>query len=121
MVNNHYIIITNNKHKWSNINQSIIFSTLDDNHVLQLIFLQKFKIHSCRSSILYIILDDLDLDDFNLHPKLYNILKYSAENTYNIHIVSLDDTSTDSFSSILNNLYTFFQYFIITNVKYINK
>lgn len=107
MVKNHFIVITKNKHKWSNINPTIIFSSLDDNHVLQLILLQKFKIHSCRSSILYIILDNLDLDDFNLHPKLYYILKYTAENTYNIHIVSLDDTSTDSFSSILNDLYTF--------------
>lgn len=107
MTTNQYIIITKSIDKWSIINPCLIFPTLDDNHLLQLIFLQKIKLHTCRLSSLFIILDDLDLDDFTLHPKLYNILKYTAPESYNIHLVYLDDSSTTDFNKMLNDIKSF--------------
>ena len=82
------IIITNND-KWNNIfHPKLIFSTLSDEHILRILFLQKIKIAKSINDVVKIYLDDIDLDDMNISPKLYAILKYESFK-YNIEICDI--------------------------------
>lgn len=75
-----HIIITQTKNYIRFFNAKTIFDTLTTEHFLKLLFLQKIKIKSNNFTRVIIYLDDLELRDFNLHPKLLNIAKYSSEN-----------------------------------------
>ena len=74
-------VLISKYNKYSEIfHQKTIFKILTNEHFLKLLFLQKIKIKSNNFTRVYIYLDDIDVDDFNLHPKLLNITKYSSEN-----------------------------------------
>jgi len=84
------IIITNDR-KWDDIfNKSLIFKTLTNEHILRILFMQKIKIARGIREAVKIYMDNFELDDFNLNPKLHNILKYEA-NEYMIRLLDIDD------------------------------
>lgn len=79
------LIITKND-KWSNIfHKDLIFVSLTDEHILRLLFLQKIKIGKKLNESITIYLDNIELDEMNINPKLLAILKYQSD-TYNIHV-----------------------------------
>ena len=97
---NQYILISKNPENWTNIFHSqLIFNTLTDAHLLQIVFMQKIKNFTHRTSKVSIILDELELDDFNLHNKLYSIAKYTGD-IYGIKIIEMD---SDNKSDILTD------------------
>lgn len=71
---------------------------LTDEHVTKLILLQKMENSVQRSSVIFLCWDtDAELDDYGeeLHPKLFSILKYTAD-TYRIFHKKIEDlTDTD--------------------------
>tara|TARA_B100000575_G_scaffold294610_1_gene312168 strand:+ start:8385 stop:8711 length:327 start_codon:yes stop_codon:yes gene_type:complete len=76
--------------KWKSLFHSkLIFTTLTDEHVLRLLLLQKIKLNKGIQDTIKIYLDDLELEEFDLNPKLFNILKYSADQ-YNINIIDIN-------------------------------
>ena len=75
-----HIIITLNKNYNNIFHKKTIFNILTNEHFLKLLFLQKIKIKSNNFTKIIIYLDDIELSDFNLNPKLLNIAKYSSEN-----------------------------------------
>ena len=84
------IIITNDK-KWDDIfNKNLIFKTLTNEHTLRILFMQKIKIAKGVKETVKIYMDNIELDDFDLVPKLYNILKYES-NEYMIEFLDIDD------------------------------
>ena len=102
-----YLIITENKEKWKNIfHEKIIFDKLTNDHALRLLTLQKIRKHNNIDSKLVIYLDNLDLDDFDLHPKLYRILN-NCESMYNVKIKDasefVDDNKVKEFNKKVNN------------------
>tara|TARA_E500000178_G_C17022057_1_gene756121 strand:- start:2815 stop:3144 length:330 start_codon:yes stop_codon:yes gene_type:complete len=79
------LIITSND-KWNNIfHKKLIFNTLTDEHILRLLFIQKIKIAKKLNEVITIYLDNIELDEMNINPKLIGILKYRAD-IYNIHV-----------------------------------
>lgn len=69
------------------------FKELTDEHLTKLILLQKINKYSLRDTHIYIHLDrEIDIEDFEnkLHPKLYQILKYTIED-YDIYIKKIND------------------------------
>tara|TARA_B100000401_G_scaffold438231_1_gene385976 strand:- start:805 stop:1134 length:330 start_codon:yes stop_codon:yes gene_type:complete len=79
------LIITKNN-KWDNIfHRKLIFNTLTDEHILRLLFLQKIKIAKKLDESITIYLDNIELDEMSINPKLFAILKYQAD-IYNIHV-----------------------------------
>ena len=85
------ILITKDKEKWNTIfNDQLIFSTLTDEHILRILFLQKIKISQNIDDIVKIYMEDYNLDDFTISDKLYRILKYNSGD-YNIRILDISD------------------------------
>tara|TARA_B100001093_G_scaffold466056_1_gene484193 strand:+ start:1256 stop:1594 length:339 start_codon:yes stop_codon:yes gene_type:complete len=85
------ILITKDKEKWNTIfNDQLIFSTLTDEHILRILFLQKIKISQNIDDIVKIYMEDYNLDDFTISDKLYKILKYNSGD-YNIRILDIND------------------------------
>jgi hypothetical protein len=85
------ILITEDKDKWNGVfHEKLIFSKLTDDHVLRLLTLQKIRKHNKIDSKLIIYLDNLDLDEFGLHPKLYTILN-NCSSLYNVKILDTSD------------------------------
>ena len=85
------VLVTENKEKWRTVfNEKLIFSTLTDEHILRILFLQKIKISQSIDDIVKIYLDDLTLEDFTVSQKLYKILKYSS-NEYNLKILDINN------------------------------
>ncbi len=79
------LIITNSD-KWKNIfHKKLIFSNLTDEHILRILFLQKIKKAKKLNEVITIYLDNIELDEMNINPKLLAILKYQSD-LYNIHI-----------------------------------
>ena len=77
------LIITSSD-KWNNIfHKKLIFNTLTDEHILRLLFIQKIKIAKKLNEVITIYLDNIELDEMNINPKLIGILKYRAD-IYNI-------------------------------------
>jgi hypothetical protein len=69
------------------------FKELTDEHITKLILLQKINKHSNRDTQINIWLDEeFELDDFKdkLNPKLFQILKYTAKEDYNIIIKNIE-------------------------------
>jgi len=84
-------ILITNQSKWNNIfHTKLIFKTLTDEHVLRILFLQKIKISKSINDIVKIYLDDIELDEMNIHPKLLAILKYESCR-YNIEIININN------------------------------
>jgi len=89
-------MITENKDKWKDIfHEKLIFSKLTNDHVLRLLTLQKIRKHNNIESKLIIYLDNLDLDEFELHPKLFRILN-NCESMYNIKIQNASEFIDES-------------------------
>lgn len=85
------IIISRNKSKWVSLfHPKLIFSTLTDEHILRLLFLQKIKISSNVNDNIKIYLDNIQLDDCTISYKLSCILKYHSS-SYNIEILDIED------------------------------
>lgn len=101
------LIVTKND-TWSNIfHEKIIFNSLTDEHILRLLFLQKIKIGKKLNESITIYLDNIELDEMNINPKLLAILKYQSD-IYNIHIRNIcngyDEEQIKLYSkTILNN------------------
>ena len=88
---NAQVIVTKNPDKFLKyFHKNTIYSKLDDEYVLRLLFLQKFKICSSNPTNLTIYLDQLQLEDFNLNPKLLFILKNKSD-SLNIYIKNSDN------------------------------
>ena len=84
------IIITNDK-KWEDIfNKNLIFKTLTNEHTLRILFMQKIKLAKGIKETVKVYMDNVELDEFNLKPKLYNILKYES-NDYMIEFLDIND------------------------------
>ena len=87
------ILITKNKDKFVSIfHPKTMFETLSDTHLLKLFFLQKIKIAANNPTKLCIYLYDLDLEDFNLNPKLLYIAKHCSEP---MNVFFLDSNNVD--------------------------
>ena len=85
------VIIITNDNKWDDIfTKSLIFKTLTNEHALRILFMQKIKIAKGVKETVKIYMDNVELDEFNLDPKLHNILKYEA-NEYMIEFLDTDD------------------------------
>tara|TARA_B100001093_G_C26267006_1_gene775226 strand:+ start:61 stop:411 length:351 start_codon:yes stop_codon:yes gene_type:complete len=102
-----HILITTNSNYTDIFHKKTIFKTLSDEHFLKLLFLQKIKIKSNNFTRTYIYLDDLELNDFNLNPKLLNIAKYSSENFgiffKNIDLIEKNKTKIINYSKFIDN------------------
>jgi len=99
----HYIIITKESDKWINhFNKKLIFNTLTDEHLLKLFTLQKIKYFTCRKSMINIYIDDFELEEFKLNPKLYTLLKYHNDK-YGVNLFYINNPSELS-DEELNNL-----------------
>lgn len=84
------LCISNDKNVWTDIfDQSIIFNKLTDEHAFKLLLIQKIKPVALRKGIITIYLHDIELEELELHPKLYTILKYSGDQ-YGIVIKNID-------------------------------
>ena len=84
------VLLITERIKWKSLFHSkLIFSTLTDEHVIRLLLLQKIKLNKDISDTIKIYLDDLELEEFNLNSKLFNILKYKADQ-YNIKIIDIN-------------------------------
>jgi hypothetical protein len=102
----HFLMITENHNRWKDLFHSkLIFNQLTDEHVLKILFMQKIKKVSSRITNVVIFLDGLELEDFNLNPKLLNILKYHSE-LYDIKIqyIDNDEMVPTSYMSDINKL-----------------
>ena len=88
---NGQIIITKKPEKFLNFfHKDTIHTTLDNEYVLRLLFLQKIKISSGNPTYLFLYLDeDLEIEDFNLHPKLKKIL--NNPHSLNIKVLSTNE------------------------------
>jgi hypothetical protein len=91
--NDSHIIITKNIQKFKDfdwIHNNTIFNTLTNEHFVKLIFLQKIKVASNHDTKIHIYIDNnIDIETFNLHPKLLNIAR--TKNIYNIIFKSTND------------------------------
>jgi hypothetical protein len=82
--------VSNNIKKYG---EKYSFKELTNEHLTKLILLQKINIASNRQTQIYIHLDsEIEIDDFRekLHPKLFNILKYTIQD-FNIFINKIDE------------------------------
>tara|TARA_B100000073_G_C23289282_1_gene393871 strand:- start:131 stop:442 length:312 start_codon:yes stop_codon:yes gene_type:complete len=85
------ILITETSSKWENIfNKRIIFKTLTDEHILRILFMQKIKLAKEINEYVTIYLDNIELEEFNIHSKLYKILKYEADD-YMIKLIDIEN------------------------------
>tara|TARA_Y100001970_G_C13482696_1_gene485173 strand:+ start:44 stop:367 length:324 start_codon:yes stop_codon:yes gene_type:complete len=85
------VIIITNDIKWEDIfNKNLIFKTLTNEHTLRILFMQKIKLAKGIKETVKVYMDNVELDEFNLEPKLYNILKYEANN-YMIEFLDIND------------------------------
>jgi hypothetical protein len=93
---NHFLMISESKDKWSAIFTSkLIFNKLTTEHALKLLLNQKIKYFTERKTLLNIFLDDIILEEMELHPKIYTLLKYHAYE-YGIIIINInEDTNLD--------------------------
>jgi hypothetical protein len=75
--------------QWNSLfHPKLIFKTLTDEHILRLLLLQKIKRDQSLSDTIKIYLDNIELGDMNISPKLYHILKYECD-TYHIKILDI--------------------------------
>ena len=88
---NAHILITKKPEKFLDFfHKNTIHSSLDDDYVLRLLFLQKIKISSGNPTYLILYLDeDIQIEDFKLHPKLNKIL--SNPESLNVKILSTSE------------------------------
>lgn len=98
------LIITKNP-KWSKLfHSSLIFDTLSDEHILRILFLQKIKLEKSIKDTIKIYLDEIELDEMNINPKLYSILKYQS-GAYYIKLCNInegfDKTEIESYNNII--------------------
>tara|TARA_B100000683_G_C12282560_1_gene470536 strand:- start:123 stop:455 length:333 start_codon:yes stop_codon:yes gene_type:complete len=85
-------ILISNESGWKkHFHDKLVFDTLTDEHVLRILFLQKIKKAKELNDVIKIYMDNIELDDIELHPKLKNILKYESDN-YNIKILDINET-----------------------------
>ncbi len=102
---NHFIMVSENINKWSDIFHSkLITNKLTTEYALKLLFMQKIKYFSQRKTTLTIFLDDFNLEEFELNPKIYTILKYNSID-YGIDIVYLNEYTNinDIFTESVKN------------------
>ena len=84
-------ILITNQSKWDNIfHTKLIFKTLTDEHILRILFLQKIKISKSINDIVKIYLDDIELDEININPKLLAILKYESCKC-NVEVININN------------------------------
>ena len=103
------IIITKNPEKFKNLfHKKTIFYSLTDEHFLKILFLQKIKITAKNLTKISIYLDDIELDDLDLSPKLYNIAKYNCEDLliYFLDSKNLDKNQANQYLNFINNYST---------------
>lgn len=79
-------LIITKSNKWDKIfHKKLIFNSLTDEHILRILFLQKIKKAKEICENITIYLDNIDLDEMNINPKLLAILKYQSD-LYSIHV-----------------------------------
>lgn len=100
------LIITQNDSKYKELfHPKTIFKTLTNEHLLQILFLQKIKIISNNPTKINIYLDNMNIDDFNLNEKLKFIIK-NCSDKFSIYFISaedLDDKEVTQYKNFIND------------------
>ncbi len=102
---NHYLMISEDPGKWFDIfNSRLVFNKLSNEHAVKLLLKQKIQYFTERRTLLTIFFDDINLEEIELHPKVYTLLKYHAYE-YGIIIININDDSNldDIFTNEIKN------------------
>ncbi len=102
---NHFLMISEDQTKWTSMfNTKLIFNKLTTEHALKLLLNQKIKYFTERKTLLNIFLDDIILEEMELHPKIYTLLKYHAYE-YGIIIININEETNldDIFTTEIKN------------------